>query len=206
MTSTPLPNYAFRNHGGLRFVNEATAWGLETPSFSNGAAYGDLNGDGALDLVVNNVNEEAFVYRNNARTLHPENHFLQVRLDGDGEIASASARGSRCTRGARAVHAGAVADARLPVERRLRARLRARRHANGRFASRRLAGRTRERRDAASRPTSADHRQRESAADGSPPAAAPPRQRAAADRRDRRRRRSTSRTTRTISSISIASG
>jgi hypothetical protein len=89
MTSTPLSNYAFRNRGnagtlgGMRFVNEAKAWGLATPSFSNGAAYGDLNGDGALDLVVNNVNAEAFVYRNNARTLHPENHFLRVRLAGD---------------------------------------------------------------------------------------------------------------------------
>ncbi len=83
MSSTKLPNYAFHNRGDLTFSNESAAWGLDTLSFSNGAAYGDLDGDGALDLVVNNVNQEAFVYRNNARTL-TQNRFLQVRLEGAG--------------------------------------------------------------------------------------------------------------------------
>src|SRR5207302_1910397 len=83
MSSTKLPNYAFRNRGDLTFANTSAAWGLDTPGFSNGAAYGDLDGDGALDLVVNNVNQEAFIYRNNARTLTP-NHYLQVRLEGSG--------------------------------------------------------------------------------------------------------------------------
>src|SRR5207247_1999256 len=75
MSSTKLPNYAFRNRGDLTFSNESAAWGLDTLSFSSGAAYGDLDGDGALDLVVNNVNQEAFGYRNNARSLKP-NRFL----------------------------------------------------------------------------------------------------------------------------------
>ncbi len=95
MTSTRIPNYMFRNDGDLRFTNEAKSWGLDTPSFSNGAAYGDLDGDGALDLVVNNVNMDAFVYRNNARALKKENHFLQVTLQGEG--ANRFAVGARVT-------------------------------------------------------------------------------------------------------------
>ena len=83
MSSTPLPDYAFRNTGDLSFANASAAWGVDVPNFSNGAAYGDLDGDGALDLVVNNVNQEAFIYRNNARTL-TKNHYLQIALQGEG--------------------------------------------------------------------------------------------------------------------------
>jgi enediyne biosynthesis protein E4 len=96
MSSTKLPDYAFRNRGDLTFSNESAAWGLDTPSFSNGAAYGDLNGDGAIDLVVNNVNDEAFVYRNNARTLGT-NRYLQVRLEGEGERQNRFAIGAKVT-------------------------------------------------------------------------------------------------------------
>jgi enediyne biosynthesis protein E4 len=82
MPSVPIPNYAFINEHGLQFKNQTAALGFDRPSFSNGAAYGDLDGDGDLDLVINNVNSEAFVYRNmSSEQLH--HHFLKVKLEGD---------------------------------------------------------------------------------------------------------------------------
>lgn len=83
MSSTPVPNYAFRNNGDLTFSNAGAEWGLNTAGFSNGAAYADLNGDGALDLVVNNINQEVSIYRNNARAL-TGNRYLQLQLEGEG--------------------------------------------------------------------------------------------------------------------------
>ncbi len=83
MTSTKLPNYAFRNLGHFAFTDVGEEWGLNTQAFSNGAAYGDLDGDGALDLVVNNVNEEVSIYRNNARSLF-DHGYVQAVLEGEG--------------------------------------------------------------------------------------------------------------------------
>lgn len=82
MPSVPLPNKMFRNRGHLRFDDAATEWGLDEPSFSNGASYADLDNDGDLDMIVNNVNQESFVYRNNTRETKKENHYIGFKLKG----------------------------------------------------------------------------------------------------------------------------
>ncbi len=79
-----LANYAFRNNGDVTFSNVSADWGITKPSFSNGAAYADLDNDGDMDMIVNNINDEAFVYENttmdNAKS-HP--NYLAVKLNGD---------------------------------------------------------------------------------------------------------------------------
>lgn len=77
----PLQNCAFTNSGNLTFTNQASGLGMPELSYSNGAAYGDLDNDGDDDLVINNINATSFVYRNDA-TKTSGNHFLKVRFAG----------------------------------------------------------------------------------------------------------------------------
>ncbi len=79
----PYYNYIYRNNHDLTFTNKAREWGFNTRSYSNGAAYADLDNDGDLELIANNINDFAFIYRNNSETLL-KNHFLSVALIGKG--------------------------------------------------------------------------------------------------------------------------
>ncbi|MFC5410970.1 VCBS repeat-containing protein [Larkinella bovis] len=81
--SSDVINYVFKNNGDLTFTDVSRAWGMSLPSNSNGAAYADLDNDGDLDLVINNLNNPASIFRNDAdRTL--KNHYLNVKLEGTG--------------------------------------------------------------------------------------------------------------------------
>ena len=77
----PLPNRVFKNMGNLKFADVGIEWGFEKPSFSNSASYVDLDNDGDLDLVVNNENQPAFVYKNNSRQQNKYD-FIGVKLSG----------------------------------------------------------------------------------------------------------------------------
>ncbi|MBW7892449.1 MAG: VCBS repeat-containing protein [Chitinophagaceae bacterium] len=81
MPSTGLSNYMFRNEGYLTFRQVSQSWGLDGVSWSNGAVYADLDNDGMLDMVVNNINQPAFVYHNISASTR-DNHYLDVVLKG----------------------------------------------------------------------------------------------------------------------------
>ena len=78
--SQPISNYAFKNKGNLKFEKVTKKWGFDTPSFSNGMAYGDFDNDGDLDVVINNIESEAFIYKNNST-----GNFLKVDIEGSNK-------------------------------------------------------------------------------------------------------------------------
>jgi hypothetical protein len=81
MPSSQVKSYLFRNTGDLGFENVTKQWGMDLPSLSNGAAYGDFDNDGDWDLVVNNINQPAFIWQNHAEDL--KNSYLKIRFAGE---------------------------------------------------------------------------------------------------------------------------
>lgn len=84
MPSSNVVNYVYKNNGNTTFENKSAVWGIDKPSNSSGAAYADLDNDGDLDLIINNVNENAFVYRNDENTIK-KNNYLSVKLEGENQ-------------------------------------------------------------------------------------------------------------------------
>ncbi|WP_093825550.1 VCBS repeat-containing protein [Spirosoma endophyticum] len=83
MPEGKVHNYLYRGTSSLRFEDKSIAWGFETPNYSNGAAYADLDNDGDLDLITNNIDSPAGLYRNDANNMFPANKYLTVKLRGD---------------------------------------------------------------------------------------------------------------------------
>jgi hypothetical protein len=81
-------NYLYRGTPSLQFENKSLDWGFDKPDLANGAAYADLDSDGDLDLITNNIDDMAGLYLNHARDLFPENNYLNVDLRGNGANTS----------------------------------------------------------------------------------------------------------------------
>lgn len=93
MPEGKVSNFIFKNQGNLNFEDKTINWGLSLPSFSNGAAYGDLDNDGDPDLIVNRINELPLVYKNNSQA----NRFLKIKLVGDSISGNRFAIGAKVT-------------------------------------------------------------------------------------------------------------
>lgn len=83
--SNKIPNYMYKNLGEFKFENVTEDWGLETPSHSNGSAYADLDNDGDMDLVINNVNDESWIYLNQNEVFNKDHNYLKIDLKGMGK-------------------------------------------------------------------------------------------------------------------------
>ena len=83
MPPNPVPNYLFQNKGNGSFIDHTKDWGLDRSSISSGAAYADLDNDGDMDLVINNINSDAGIYRNNSE-ISTNNNYLKIRLNSGG--------------------------------------------------------------------------------------------------------------------------
>ena len=77
-----IPNFMFKNNGDFKFSDSTENWGLNLPTYSSGAAYGDLDNDGDLDLVVNNINDNAMLLENKSNEFNEPQHFIRVKLTG----------------------------------------------------------------------------------------------------------------------------
>lgn len=89
-----IANYAYKNSGDITFSNASKKWGLDILAYSNGAAYADLDGDGDLDLVVNNIDSEAFVYQNNSKEKEKTN---SISIAFQGENGNLQGIGNKVT-------------------------------------------------------------------------------------------------------------
>ena len=87
LPSEPLSNFMFKNNGNFNFEKVADNWGVDQKSFSNGSAYADLDNDGDLDIVVNNINEEAFIYKNNST-----GNYLRLNVKSKGHRSTFGTR------------------------------------------------------------------------------------------------------------------
>jgi hypothetical protein len=82
MPALKMSNFIYQNNGNNSFTKKTAEWGFDQTGVASGASFADLDNDGAMDLVVNNINGEAGIYRNNAHKLDDENHYLKIKLNG----------------------------------------------------------------------------------------------------------------------------